>query len=910
MLIETKLRTPVLKSGLVERPALLRHLDGVVAAKLAVISAPAGFGKSTLLGQWAGLLQERGAAVGWLSADARDNDLSRFLDYLIAAIHRADPNVAPGLPALLRSSPVLPADAILTALVNGLATRPQQLFLVIDDCHHLTAPEINKFLDAFLTYAPANLHLVMATRGQVPLKVANMRVRGQMIRLDDTQLRFSLTETECFLNGLQALDLNRADLVFLQHRTEGWIAGLQLASLSLGEKLNREDFIRRFSGTDEDIADFLIHDVLERLPAELYDFLLETAILDRFSAPLANHVTGSVNAESMIREIEDANLFLIPLDRDRAWYRYHHLFSELLRSLLLKSQPAKVAALHLKAAGWLSRHGLTTDAVQHALSAGDQDLAAGLVEACCMPLIMQSHITRVREWLNSLPAEIVARRPRLQLAQVWILFHMSKARPAAAILKSVRDTLNEREKAGSLSPRDRDEFRAELHALTAGVISAADRSATAASLATRWLSRFPEGQHFSKGTLGNVLGFCHYSLGNLDQSRIACVKARESHQQVQSVFGIVYSDLILGLVEKSAGNLRQAYDLFTRATRHARETLGAGSYAEAMVGIFEVEILYEWNDIAAAENLLQQHRQIIEECGLVVHEMTCKLHAARLAAARNRHDEALTVLEQAERQGLHSRYRRLFASALHERVKLLLSRGDVQAASLALKSRGIDEAWISSPHSKRPASEPEHMAFARLLIAEDRPEAALRILDPLAERLRKDGRLRRLAQLRAISAIAAYRAGDALTALAAIVDTVSLSAPHGALRSLLDEGAALQDVLAFGRERIPSWKTSGGHGEFIDLLTAGYASTVSRGSRQPRGAPQFSAREAEVARLLSSGQSNRDVARNLALSPDTVKWHLKNIFGKLGVANRTQAVLRLQELGLDAASRGNLPHHP
>jgi LuxR family transcriptional regulator, maltose regulon positive regulatory protein len=900
VLIETKLRPPELKPGLVHRQALLRQLDSAAGAKLAVVTAPAGFGKSTLLAQWMASLEARGAATGWLSLDAADDDLSRFLDYLVAALSRADGSIARDLPALISSSPVLPADSILTTLVNDLARRNGDLFLVLDDCHVLTSQPTTRFLDALLAYAPSSLHLVLASRGQVPLKIAAMRVKGQMIRIDDAGLRFSRAETESFLNGTRALGLGHTDVVNLQHRTEGWIAGLQLASLSLEDRAeaDRASIIRRFSGTDRGIAEFLAHDVLSRLPEETIGFLLETSIAGRISAPFAERLTGRADAAELLDGIEAANLFLIPLDPDRIWFRYHHLFADLLRSLLQRRFPHRVKELHRKAAEWLSEQGHTGDAVQHALAAGDSSLAASLVEACSMPLIRQSHITRVREWLNGLPADLVEQRPRLQLAQVWILFHMSRPVPAAAILRKARDTIEKLEAQGRIGAAERNEFRAELLALTAGVISAADRSATAARHARAWLDNFPEGQHFCKGTLANVYGFCLYSLGDLDGARLACLRGRDSHEAAESVFGIVYSELILGLVEQAAGNLRHAHRHFNTATAQARAALGQGSYAEAMVAIFEVELLYEWNDLDGAERLLQQHRQIIEECGLVVHEMACKLSAAKLAASRGRLDEALAALERAERQGLRGRYRRLFASALDERVRLLLEQGDVESAKLVLKSRHIDEAWLAGPTAQRPASEPEHMAMARVLTAGGRPEAALRILDRLSERLRAGGRLKRLAQVRALSAIAAYRAGDALTALAAIVDAISLSAPQGALRSLIDEGAGLREVLRFAQSRIPSWKTGSELGGFVAKLLAGGDEPAPAAAISRRPAPEFSAREADVARLLSSGQSNRDVARALALSPDTVKWHLKNIFGKLGVSNRTQAVLRLQELGL------------
>lgn len=903
MLIETKLRPPVLRAGLVERNRLLKVLDGALATRLVVLSAPAGFGKSTLLGQWISVLRDRGAALGWLALDQGDDEIGRFLTYLVAALRRADPQLARGVPALLDSSPILPVDSVLTTIVNDLAPRTQPLFLILDDCHFLAAPEIGRFLEALLAYAPACLHLVVATRGPVPFQLANIRVKGQLINLDDTHLRFSLEETESFLNETQVLDLPMADIVTLQHRTEGWPAGLQLASLSLEQRQERADFIRHFSGSHRDVAEFLAHDVLARQSAEMLDFLLETSILTRISAPLADAVLGRDDGAAMLHAIEAANLFLIPLDRERTWFRYHHLFAEFLQSMLRQRTPQRLVELHGRAASWLSEHGQTSEAVTHALAAGDADRAAALVEDCAMPLIMQSHLTMVRQWLNLLPADLIARRPRLQLTQVWIQFHMSRPQEAARTLKAAKRSIAALAESGAIDVVQRNALRAELCTLTAGVISAADRSRTAARLAAGWLDTLPEDKPFFKGTLGNIYAFCCYSLGDMDRARAASLKARDVHAQAQSVFGLVYCDLILGLVEKSTGNLSGAHRLFERAIALSRESLGPGSYAEAMVAIFEVELLYEWNELGAAERLLHTHRQIIEECGLVVHEMACKLHIARLAAARGRPDEAMAVLERAERLGLEKRYHRLTASALNDRVRLLLARGDARSARWALRARNVDE--DVGNRISNTAAELEAMALARVLIAEERPDAALRILDRVADRVRRDGRLRRLAQVRALSAIAAYRAGDALSALAAAVDTVSLCAPQNALRSLIDEGGDLRDVLAFARGRMPTWSGDTPAGRHIDRVMEEFAKTERNAAALPaasRRNPGFSRREADVARLLTAGHSNRDLARSLGMAPDTVKWHLKNIFGKLGVANRTQAVLRLQEIGLGPTS--------
>jgi LuxR family maltose regulon positive regulatory protein len=899
LLIDTKFELPVLLPRLVARNTLLRQLDRVMEGRLAVVSAPAGFGKTTLLGQWCRTARERDIDIAWLSLGERENEPGRLIDHIIGALARVSDRIVANLPAIVDASPTLPTDVILARLINGITAWKRDLVLAIDDAHYLTDPEISAVLDALLADAPPNFRIILATRGAVPVKVATLRMRGLMVRLDETALRFSLEEAVLFLNVCRGLSLAEAEILALQNRTEGWIAALQLASLALTEAGtgDRARFLRQFSGASGDIAEFLLQDVVGRLAPGLIDFLLRTSILDWFDADIAGAVSGQPDAGDRLREIEAANLFLVPLNAERTLFRYHHLFADLLRTLLGRRHPDDLIALHRIAANRLARRNLPADAVHHALTAGDNELAAALVEDCCMPLIRQSHLTRVRDWLSRLPGAVIERHTRLLLAKVWIEFQTSQPRSAAAALKTARDSFAQAVRQGRLSPADERALAAEIAVLTAGVLSSAERSRSAVRLAQARLPSIPDDLPFLRGTLGNILGYSLYSLGDYGPARQACLQARVSHSDAQSVFGIVYSDLILGLIEKGAGNLTTAGDHFLRATRMASEALGPESYAEAMAGIFRVELHYEWNDLAEAEALLLRHRPLIEECGLVVHDIACKLHVARLAAARGQSDEALAVLERTERQGVKSRYRRLTASALNDRVRLLVLRGDTALAHHVLAARGITEPWARSADARRPACEMEHIALARLLIAENRPEAAVRLLEALAERVRQDGRLRRLAQIRAVTAIACYRTGDGLATLAAIVDAVEICRRQGALRTLIDEGEPLRDVLLFGREKVPSWRARSEVSAFLDRIVKAPGPSDAAERRRPSARPEFSPRESEVARRLTEGLSNRDLAAALAMAPDTVKWHLKNIFAKLGVGNRTQAVLRLREIG-------------
>lgn len=896
--IETKFEPPVLLPRLLARAALLDQLDRVLEGRLAVVSAPAGFGKTTLLGQWCQTARARDMDVAWLSLGEGENHPGRLLDHVIRAFGRVSEQIVENLPAIVEASPTLPVDVVLTRLINGISAWKRGLVLALDDAHFLTDPEVGAILDSLLAHAPPNLRVLIATRGALPVKVATLRMRGLMIKLDDAALRFSLDEAVSFLNDCRGLSLAEAEVLALQNRTEGWIAALQLASLALSEagSGNRERFLQQFSGASGDIAAFLLQDVIGRLPPAILDFLLRTSILDWFDADLAAALSGQTDAAARLREIEAANLFLVPLDAERTLYRFHHLFADLLRALLRQTHPGDLAALHRVAAHRLAERALPADAVHHALAAGDTEQAAELVEACCMPLIRQSHLTRVREWLSRLPESVIRNRTRLLLAKVWIEFQISRPQSAAIALRRARDSFATARREGRLAPAEERALAAELSVLTAGIFSASERSRSAVWLAQARLASIPEDLPFLRGTMANILAYSLYSLGSYAAARQAGLTARDSHAEAQSVFGMVYSDLILGLVEKGAGNLALADEHFLRATRRAEETLGPGSYAEAMAGIFRVELHYEWNELAEAEALLLRHRPLIEECGLVVHDIACKLHVARLAAARSQTEEALAVLERAERQGVKSRYRRLSATALNDRVRLLVMRGETTLARHVLAARGISEEWARLPEARRLACEPEHIALARVLIAENRPEAAIRLLDALADKLRQEGRLRRLAQVRAVTAIAAYRTGDGLATLAAIVDAVEICRRQGALRALIDEGEALREVLLFGREKVPSWRSRSEVASYLDQIIGPGPTPAPAPRRRAAARPRFSPKESDVARRLMDGMSNRDLAASLGMAMDTVKWHLKNIFSKLGVENRTQAVLRLREM--------------
>ncbi|MCL4068410.1 LuxR C-terminal-related transcriptional regulator [Pseudomonas sp. GX19020] len=898
--IDTKIHPPLLRSTLLRREATLALMDQALAHPLTVLRAPAGFGKTTLVAQWGAGLEETGFA--WLSLDPMADSGRSFILHLIRAVGRALPTPDIALQNLITSES-LSATGALAALVAAVLAAGRPLVLVLDDLHRLTSAEALAFLQSLIDHAPSRLHIVLISRSDPPLHLAHLRARGQLVRIPDSALRFSRAETADFLHESLGLTMEPAELTTLHTRTEGWIAALQLAGLAMNEEGDRPGFLARFSGAGGDIAAFLGQEVLSRLPADMMDFLSRSAVLEWFDADLAARVTGHKDAAAMIRRIDQANLFLVALTPSRTTFRYHHLFADLLRSLPRTAELAP--ALNRAAADCLSARGLEIDAVHYALAAGDTLRAAELVETCCMAAVKLGQITRLRAWLERLPPGVNDSRPRLLLAQAWVYFHSSAPRRALTCVRAARDLLRQMQSDAALPRETHAALWAEMQVLGVGALSAGERSARARRMALALLPTLPHQEHFLRGTLNNVLGFCEYSLGSLGPARLACSRGRAAHEQAGSVFGMAYSELILGLIEKSAGNLQIARQHFASGADMAREALGAGSYAEAMAAVFQAELAYESDNLDAAARHLADHRGEMEAFGLVVHEMTVRLSAARLSAARGETAAAIAILSEAEVSGARNHYRRLVASALNDHVRLLLAGGNAALARGVLMARGVSEDSSESPGAPSTAHEMEQIALSRVLIAEGTAAAAHERLTRIVGRLRYSGRLRRLVQVQAVNAIAALNAGERMAALNAISEAVETAFRQGALRSLLDEGAALARVIDWARPRIPSWSRDVALSAFVTGLHSRLAPSATAAGPQTQAAPPLlSPKEAEVAAALQAGASNREISEQLAISMDTVKWHLKNIFSKLGVSSRIQAVLAL-------SARGDRPHpHP
>ncbi|MFN3273642.1 MAG: LuxR C-terminal-related transcriptional regulator [Paracoccus sp. (in: a-proteobacteria)] len=911
MMITTKLVVPNTPQPLMARPHL-RLLDAHGAPRtLVLVEAPAGYGKTTLLAEWAHNLPLPAARIAWLTADPGDNREDRFMTYLTASLDRAgiggieddpqDPEDSPVGPASTRvGSAVPPLDRKLSGLINRLSRCPDPVFVFIDNACLLDDPGLQRTLLNLLIYSPPNLHMVLAMRRPCTLPLAGLRARGQLAVVPQAALRLTLAETRALILAAPDAGLTDDRIGWLHQRCEGWPAGIVLARQALTDPGLPTGFADRMAGAEGAIAEFLSQEVLARLPDDLLAVLRVAALPKRISVPLVVALTDQPKAAGLLEQACAVNIFLTPAEGVPGWFCFHAQLRDLLRRQLAGLQGDALKGLHLRAAHWLHAAGHVVDAIPHALAAGQPRLAADMIEDCCMTVIASRSIADVRGWLSALPDAVVEDRPRLMLARVWIAFHTSRPMTGFATLRRARHLIATRRATGAIPEDEATLLQAEIGVLYVGILSAAEHSRMAIVLGRRVLAQLPPRAYFLLGTLTNTLSFCHCSVGDLVLARQMALQALEHHGTAGSAFGLAYAQLNLGLADKSAGALDQASLHFARARSIAQDAEGQGAYSDAMVALFEAELHYERGDLARAEQLVAQIGPVIRECGLIVHAMTASLLAARLAAARGQAEQALRLLEDAERGGLATRYRRLFAMSLHERIKILIDRGEVTLPRLILDARGLPEPDLHPMRPQSVASELEQMALARVLIAEARPQVAYRLLERQSAAIRRDGRMRRLIQLRALASVAAFAANDAISTLAAVAEAVGLAAQTGAVRSLADEGAAFGQVLRFGLTRIPAWQPPQSPARvLVDRLLDQLAPPARAASQAPAlsGDPAFSPREREVARLLLCGASNKEIGATLSLAPDTVKWHLKNIFGKLSVPNRTQAALRLQQIG-------------
>jgi LuxR family transcriptional regulator, maltose regulon positive regulatory protein len=907
VLLATKLHVPGPQPGFVPRRRLAARLEEGLARGVVLVCAPAGSGKTVLLADWA-----RGddRPVAWLGLDAGDNDPARFWRHVVAALGRARPGAQelarPALGPLALSSP----NGLVTALINELADQPgdDEAVLVLDDYHLIDSQPVHDSVLFLVEHLPRGFRLVVASRSDPPLPLARLRARGQLAELRTDELRFTADEAAALLREAIGADLPGQAVAALTARTEGWAAGLQLAGLSLRGQQDKAGFVAAFGGSHRFVLDYLADEVLDGQPGQVRAFLLETSVLESLSGELCDAVTGRTGSQAMLEQVERAGLFLVPLDEVRGWWRYHHLFADLLRARLQAEQPGRVQALHRAAAAWHEERGLADDAVRHALAAGDTAWAERLVERNVEALLGRSEGATLRRWLSALPAESVRDRPRLGLAQAYGAAQGFQVEALEALLNDAEHafavTSEEPYEATTGRP---DSMLANVPAGIAFLRASLARLRGDAALATGynqqalaqlgdddWLMRsFVHWNQAATDWLGGRLGPAERDLAEvLAERRAAATDFFAGFLPMRACYD-------LGEVQRARGNLDAALATCRQALEEAGESSQTALTGPAHVGL--AQVLYERNELTAA---LDHATRGVKRCRQLT--FTQSLATGLAVVARIRHAQgdaggALEAMGEAGQAGLSPQVAALLNPVPSQRARLLLAQGDVRAAAQWTAAAGLSP--DDEPDYPR---EPAYLVLARVLLARNDPAPALTLLQRLLGAAAGEGRAGSVIEIQALRALALAASGDRAGALGALTEALTLACPQGYVRVFADEGGPMRALLA----QLPAARLGQQHAAgridpgYLDALVraCGQADAVPsqrRAATAPPGLVEpLTDRELEVLRLIAAGKSNQRIAHDLVVALDTVKKHVTHILGKLGAANRTEAVARARQLSL------------
>ncbi|KAA3646753.1 MAG: LuxR family transcriptional regulator [Chloroflexi bacterium] len=870
-LLTTKLYTPKPRPELVLRSRLIEQLNEGLERKLTLISAPAGFGKTTLLSNW---LAKSERPVGWLSLDEGDNDTVRFLTYLIAALQTVAQNVGEGVSSMLQS-PQLPAtESILTILVNEIATGPDDFILVLDDYHLIDNQAVHAALSFWLENAPSQLHLVIATRQDPQLPLARLRARNQLSELRAADLRFTSAEAAEFLNQAMGLNLSIEEMAALETRTEGWITGLQLAALSLQGREDMASFISSFTGSHHFVLDYLVEEVLEQQPENIQDFLLRSSILERLSGPLCDAVLGdgASSGQETLEYLERANLLVVPLDDQRQWYRYHHLFADLLRQRLSQSKALStedVSVLHQRASQWYEDNGLEVEAFQHAVAANDIERTARLLEGAGRPLHFRGVLAPILNWLEALPEATLDSQPALWVTYAWVTTIEGQANEnVEKRLEAAEGSLKDAEADGQ--SRDLQGQIATIRAMLA--ITQNDVEAMH-SQSRRALDHLHPDNLYARTTANWTLGLANQLQGARDAALEAYREAIVVSQASGNFLVEVAATTCLGQVQETENELHLAAESY----RHVLRLLGEPplpSACEAHLGL--ARVLYQWNNLDAAEEHGQLSAQLAPQLETIDTPAICGAFLARLKLAQGDTSGATALLAEAEQFMRQKDMLYRMSEVAEVQVLALIKQSDVEAAASLADTYELP------------------LSQARVHLAQGDPSSALAMLETWRQEVDTRNWADEQLRVMVLQAVAYQVQGETEQAMQVLKEALAMAEPNGFLRIFIDEGAPMAQLLSEAVDEgiMPDYTRK--------LLAAFDAEGQDKSDplyAQPLIDP-LSQRELEILGLIAEGLSNRQISERLFLALSTVKGHNRIIFGKLQVQRRTEAVARARELGL------------
>jgi LuxR family maltose regulon positive regulatory protein len=880
--------------GLIDRPRLLEMASRLPAKRLAVVKAPAGFGKTSLAATWSERLRRRGSLVAWMSIDAADDEAARFLLYMTQAMQRAVPGVGAGAIDLINEAFLIGPQAVVSSLINDLTDVEDETYLFLEDYHWVTNPGIHRAVAFFLMRAPSHIHVVLTTRTEPPLPLASLRANNLLLEIDASALRFDPQETRAFLDYEKPGSLDVAGVKLLHARTEGWPAALRIVVSTASPGQDFSEFVRSLSGVQHSIDDYLA-EMLDGLSGDLVLFMLRTAILDRLSAPLCEAVTGASSSRALLASIEKRQLLLVALDQEGRWYRYHPLLAEHLKQRLESERGEELPELHLRASRWYASQEIWTEAVQHAIAAGDMNQALGWIKNCAMDLVKRGDLLTLLAWQRLFPPEVMRGQPAVKLAIAWGLALAVRANDAMQILDEIEHDLETR------SSVDRELLVCECQAIRSVALSLKDEGRVALPLAQECLSTSSD--PWTANVASNVVRYWLCQTGNLDEFYATPWIPYSVDEDRRNVFASVYRRCIQGIVEARQLRFGAAERYFAEAAQLAEQHVGPNSMAAALPASLISRIRYEQGQVEEAEAMLVDRLPFISAGAMLECVLSAYFTMVRVAAFRKNFDRAHTLLERAESLGWTRGWVRLCAAVVLERVWLHLQEGRISEGVVAHEQlerlaekypASVDFAW-SDIHRY------SALASAYLASSQERFDDAIATLTRLREdaaRAQNHYFALRVAAHLSVVRFSANQVADALDELRRVLDA---SASAGISQMILDEGPKIGALLDAFRENVERSGKSRELMPYVSGLVTAWRSRHQPGTKpSPKSllADLLSARESAILKLIGQGLSNKEIARNLAIAPETVKSHVKHIFTKLGAEKRAQAVAHAQSLGL------------
>ena len=893
-LLRTKLFSPKWRSESVARPRLVDQVAQGATQKLTLISAPAGFGKSTLLAEWLASDQGTNLPVAWVSLDASDNDPALFWSYMITSLQGIQDDLGRHTMPLLYAPQAPSISSVLTTLINEINLVDCDFVVVLDDYHVIDNAAIQDGMTFLLNHLPAQMHMVVASRVDPQFPLARMRARGQLTELRAADLRFSSEEVSGFLNQMMGLELSTADIEALEKRTEGWVAGLQLAACSMQGRTHVGDFIDAFSGDDRYIVDYLIEEVLQQQPEHIRQFLLHTSVLDRLSGPLCDAVTGFENGGAQLEMLERNNLFVVPLDDTRTWYRYHHLFADVLRAQLAKSEPDQVPELHLKASSWFEANQAHTDAVRHAFQADDVEHAAGLIESVWRVMDRNYHTATVLRWIGELPDRVVASRPVLGIAAAWGLLSSGNIERAEQHLESVEASLKNGASLDKLvgDATERMLLPGTLASAKAYLAQTLDNHKAALKYAEEALDLLPADNFIERAIPSSILSIAYWGAGDLDAAYDAFVKVRSMFEMGGSDIHLLGISFGLAEIRMAQGRLQEAFDIYDENLKFAAKmgTPIPRGMADLHVGLGKICLERRNLDDAVAH--LKEAEKLGEHVTLPGNEDRWFIVMGRLKETQGDLEGALKMLLEAA-----SRKQR---DPLPETqsIDALITRMWLKLGLLTKAKAWVAERGLSVKDNLSYLLEFDHLTLIRVLI-HTAPVAALvealGMLEEIVSAAYAGSRKGHVIEALVLKSLILQRQNNIVDALRPLEEALVLAEEEGFVQVFTGEGAPMRMLL---RQAV----AEGIGGAFTrHLLTCMASSVEEPGGRQNQESSlivPLTSREKEILRLIAAGLRNQEIADQLFISLATVKRHIANAYGKLEVSHRTEAIVRLNELGL------------